>query len=126
MADNLRAFTRIATALATEVKGAGGTAHGLTRDVALSGIFVVCPTPFPVGSTVSVVLLLGASLEEAHIAARGEVVRHEAGGMAIRFDELEGLESYDHLRNLVLLNSRDPERVERELESHVGLRPASP
>ena len=50
------------------------------------------------------------------------MVRHGPGGCAIQFDEIVGLDSLDHLRNLVRFNAADPEQVEREFHEHLGLR----
>jgi hypothetical protein len=41
---------------------------------------------------------------------------------AFRFDELEGLDSYWHLRNLILYNAQDTGQVENEFANHLGLR----
>jgi hypothetical protein len=119
MAHNLRSFTRVATAIAAEVSGAGGTATGLTRDVSLNGIFLTTPTDFPAGSTVMVRLVLD---DNAVITARGTVVRPGAGGWAVSFTELVDTDSYAHLRRLIEFNAPDPAQVREEFDSHVGLK----
>jgi len=54
------------------------------------------------------------------------VVRSAPDGIAIHFRELLGLDSYEHLRNLILHNAVDPDQAEQEFESHIGLRKADP
>lgn len=120
----LREFTRVPTAFPTRLSWAGGEGDGTTRDVSLNGVFVACANP-PAAATaaVEVVLDLGG---EVRITGRGTVVRVLAGGCAIRFDELDGVESYEHLRRLVLYNSARPDRVQDEIDSHLGLKRIDP
>jgi hypothetical protein len=42
--------------------------------------------------------------------------------MAIEFDRVE-VESFEHLKQLILLNSSDPDNVWEEFERHLGLKP---
>ena len=42
-------------------------------------------------------------------------------GIALVFTEV-GLEAYEHLHNLVLLNTDDTEKVEQEFNAHLGLK----
>ena len=56
-----------------------------------------------------------------HFTVEARIVRSDEDGMGIEFFELP-LESYEHLRNMVLLNSHDPEQVEREFREHIGIR----
>lgn len=120
----LREFTRVPTAFPTQLSWAGGQGSGTTRDVSINGVFVVCATPPAAATTaVEVALDLGG---EIRISGRGTVVRVLAGGCAIRFDELDGVESYEHLRRLVLYNSHSPERVQVEIDSHLGLKRIDP
>lgn len=42
-------------------------------------------------------------------------------GVALVFTEV-GLEAYEHLHNLVLLNTDDTEKVEQEFNTHLGLK----
>ena len=59
-----------------------------------------------------------------HITVAARVVRSDQDGMGIEFTEMP-LESYDHLRRMVLMNATDPERVEKEFRDHIGLKRAS-
>jgi len=59
---------------------------------------------------------------DMNIEANGYVVRSLIDGMAIEFTELIGLESWDHLRNLVLYNAEEPIRAQEQFAAHVGLK----
>lgn len=52
---------------------------------------------------------------------KGRVQRISEDGIAILFTEV-GLEAYEHLHNLVLLNTDDPEKVEQEFDDDIGLK----
>jgi hypothetical protein len=123
----LREFTRVPTAFKTTMRWSGGSCQGMTHDVSLNGAFVLCPTPPPPGTAgVAVVLTLE---DDVRIAGHGTVVRVQPTGCALRFDELDGVESYEHLRRVVLYNSHEPDRVQQEISSHLGLKridPAAP
>lgn len=58
-----------------------------------------------------------------HITVQARIVRSGEDGMGIEFVEMP-LESYDHLRTMVLLNSTEPEKVEHEFRTHIGLKRA--
>jgi hypothetical protein len=55
------------------------------------------------------------------ITVKGVIVRAEPGTLAIHFSEID-VESYLHLQQLILNNSEDPARAEREFRAHRGIR----
>ncbi len=117
----LREFMRVSTAMQVELVAAGGTVTCTTRDVSMNGLFVVCNKPFPEGTTCYVSIALAP---EATIAARGIVARSISTGMALHFTDVMGIDSFEHLRNLVLANSGDASTVEREIQAHLGIKRA--
>ena len=56
------------------------------------------------------------------MVANGYVSRSLPDAMAIEFTELIGLESWQHLRNLILYNAEDPVRAQQEFDTHLGLK----
>jgi len=124
MTDDLRAFTRVATALDTEIIAAGGRSDGLTRDVSLSGIFVTTAALLPAGSTVTVTVFLDGRQDGAlMIRAHGSIAQVRPGGVAVAFREFADPDSYGHLRRIIELNSRDQDKVRAEFDRHIGLKP---
>jgi len=78
-----------------------------------------------VGTTCTCTLILDGGESQVRIRAAGVVMRHVDNGMAIRFDDLLDAESYDHLCQLIRYNALDPEKAEREIAAHIGIkRPA--
>jgi hypothetical protein len=65
----------------------------VTRDVSMSGVYLVTDEPLPVGSKVNVdmILTLGGRKKEdaqqAWIKASGKVLRADKQGMAVGFDD---------------------------------------
>lgn len=118
-----REFTRIARSFDVDVvaeQRIEGTAH----DVSMKGLFVVADTKQDVGTIVRCTLYIDGRGGTVRVTTRGTVVRSGSDGMAIEFHVLEGLDSDEHLRRLLLQNAGDQlARMERELANHVGLKP---
>ena len=64
-----------------------------TRNICSGGAFLETAKPLPMGTHVTLQLLLpldkldSIELEQAQVAVSGEVIRIEKAGMAVRFDE---------------------------------------
>jgi hypothetical protein len=65
----------------------------VTRDVSMSGVFLITDRPLPVGSKINVdlILTLGGTKkpdsQKAWIKASGKVLRTDGQGMAVCFDD---------------------------------------
>ena len=121
---NRREFTRVSVHMEVEVAATEvAVINGHLQDVNMSGLFLLCDTLLPIGTPCRVVLRLGSQEDETCIEVSGRIVRTQDEGMAIEFTEILGLDSFGHLRNLVLYNSAAwTDQVEEELQSHVGIR----
>ncbi|HNX94402.1 MAG TPA: PilZ domain-containing protein [Holophaga sp.] len=69
--------------------------------------------------TVSIPLSDGGELR---IDTQGVIIRHTPDGFAVQFTKLEGLDSYNHLKNLLMYNAQTPENLEDELRGHSGIK----
>lgn len=87
----------------------------------MKGLFVKCQTEWPIGTECEIHLVLDGQSPPLDIKVKGRVQRVTNGGMALLFTEV-GLEAYEHLHNLVMLNAQDPEKIEREFKNHLGLK----
>lgn len=92
------------------------------RDISLRGLYVVGTGRIPPGTLCKVLVVLGGADSEVRLHMQGKVVRVDAGGMAVEFQEL-GLDTFIHLRNLIHYNSRDQSLIEEEFHAHLGLLP---
>jgi hypothetical protein len=119
-----REFTRVAPAIGATLTSGERVLTGQVRDISLKGAFVLCDSAWDVGTECRVVVQIGPAEEsEFRTEALGSVARTAPDGLAVQFHDLVGVESYWNLRNLILLNSEDPDRAEKELASHLGLHP---
>ena len=93
---------------------------GRIRDVSLQGLFVTCATLLPLGTVCRVTIALDGTDDAAAIRGRAIVVRVAADGLALHVTRLDDRDSTTHLKNLVLYNTDDPARVQREIERWLG------
>jgi|SRR3972149_10522272 len=120
---NQREFTRVPVNMEVEVVSGKSTIVGyLTKDVSLNGLFLTSEEKFPVGTDCRLAIFLGGRKRKQRIKVKGKVVRAEERGMAFTFQEILGGDSFAHLRNLVLYNSPENQRIEREFKAHLGLK----
>lgn len=119
-----REFTRVSITFEVRILFEGGRAvSGWTRDVSLRGIEVDVSNTEPTGTRCHVTILLDGPNGSGSVRARGRVVRADGENMGIEFTEIEGLDSWDHLRNLVFYNAPPDGSVEAEFANHLGLKP---
>lgn len=119
-----REFTRVPIHVWGTFADPGG--ERLTAQVdtlSLRGCHVSTFDPLPAGGRYHLTLFLDDDARALRFAVEARVVTSGPDGMGVEFMEMP-LDSYEHLRNMVLLNAPDPARVEREFRAHLGLRPA--
>jgi len=120
---NHRKFSRVNTHIPVDVVADGETVSGEVRDIGFEGLWLPTAQPLPEGVPCRVTIHLSESIK---IRADGAVVRSEVDGFAVQFVDLLDLESYGHLRNLILYNSHDTDTVEQEFETHLHRLNGSP
>jgi len=117
-----REFTRIPVNVKVDVEaGTAATLTGEARDLSLNGFFLECTEPFAVGTECDVLLYLGEGPKALQIKAQGKVARKEKNGMGVQLTDI-AVESFEHLRNLIQYNAKDPQQVEKEFDSHLGIK----
>lgn len=90
------------------------------KDLSMKGMLVLTEDRFPLGTPCEAVITLVEG--EVEIRTSGVVAAENPLGFGMEFSTIDGLESYIHLRNLVILNSPDVEKVEEEFKNHSGIR----
>lgn len=121
---NRREFTRVGVQLQGKISWEElGDSQGQSRDVSMKGIYLACQNPPPIGAACQISLRLGELDCQLAIEVKGKVVRIDSKGIGVEFTEILGIDSFDHLRNLVLYNSSGhTEQIERELSTHSGIK----
>lgn len=116
-----REFTRVMADVKVSVEAAEGSIiQAETQNVSMKGILVLTAQRLPEGASCEVTLHLDH--DAVQIRAHGSVARVYPEGIAIQFDKIDGLESYEHLKNLVRYNATNLEQVEEEIHTHLGIR----
>ena len=119
-----REFTRIPLKVKALIKSGDKVVHsGETHDLSMKGLFFQTNEKMPIGTECDVTLILGDLETPLQLKLKGRVQRVSGVGVGLKFTEID-LESYPHLKNLVMLNSPglDMEKVEKEIRGHIGLR----
>ena len=91
-----------------EAEGKNLTVEGSSKDLSLRGIFVNTGEVFPMDANCLITIYLTGGVESIILIINGRVVRTSAKGMGIAFDSMD-VDSYSHLKNIVLYNSADTE-----------------
>jgi len=121
--DERRGFIRVPFNTEVAVEGEGKTIQSREGiNVSMSGIRLFTSESIPApGSPCQVKILLQASESRLPIEARGIVARSEPGILAVQFTEID-LDGYHHLRQIILNNTDEPEKAEKEFSTHWGIR----
>ncbi len=94
-------------------------------DISLSGLRLSADTgddsAFEADTPCSARIVLAAGDNQVVIEATGKIRRSEPGSLAVEFTGLD-LDSYQHLRQLILNNTDEPEKAEQEFAAHWGIR----
>ncbi len=89
------------------IKGVGSTpiqTKGSSKDLSLKGIFVTTDENVPIGSECEIEVVLTGMVDDVVLKMNGKVMRKEKTGVGIHFESID-LESYTHLKNIVLYNA---------------------
>ncbi len=120
-----REFTRVPVHIWGTFKD--GDRELLTAEItalSLRGCYASTFEALPQGEEHMLMLFTEDDAHALHITVKARIVRSTEDGMGVEFIEMP-LESYDHLRHMVLLNASDPDTVEHEFRTHVGIKRAS-
>ncbi len=120
-----RNFTRISFNTEVEIR----TDNGVIRskegvNVCLNGLHLSTDEILSPGTACRVSITLLASEDRLSIEAAGTVVRSVPGNLAVTFTEID-LDSYQHLRLLILNNAEQAEKAEEEFRSYLKNRVSS-
>ena len=123
-ATNKREFTRVPVQLEVEVRSEQPVTTGPceVKDISLRGLYLCCEHPLPLGSACQVTLILSGGEPPLRIEVGGSVTRVDPAGMGVEITNVVGVESFEHLRNVVLYNASNPNQVEQEFHDHVGIK----
>ncbi len=117
-----REFLRVDTKFKVTLENEGKTIQsGRTRDLSMKGLLVLCEERYPVGTDCRILIHLSDPDSGPKVEARGTIVREHPDGLGIQFTELD-VDSYNHLRKMIIHNAEETEKAEQEIHDHVGLK----
>ncbi|MFA5975067.1 MAG: PilZ domain-containing protein [Elusimicrobiota bacterium] len=120
--DERREFSRVTSPWQVDLMDGEQVLHALrTRDLSPKGFYAFCDNPWPEGCVCKVILSVKGMGPVQAITGRAKVVRVEEKGMGLEFLEVD-LEQYEHLCRYVLYHAEDADRVQEELDQHIGLK----
>lgn len=90
--------------------------RGTVTNISMSGLYVTTDKILPIGQKCQMRILLGDERVNPAIEVEGRITRSDREGMGIEFVHIPA-SSLDHLKNLVLYSSDDPDKLENELGS---------
>lgn len=85
-----------------------------SKDLSMKGIFVETNAQLPLGTAVDITIELLGTTSNVALWMKGRVARSTPEGLGLDFTEVD-LDSFFHLRNIVMYNSGDPGDVDSEL-----------
>jgi len=103
---NRRKYTRVefSTIIVLTARSAKIEAMGSSRDLSLKGVFVDTDIRLAPGTECDLKIFLTGGVEDIELFIRGRVARLVDTGLGISFEAMD-LDSYTHLKNIVLYNS---------------------
>jgi len=125
--DERRGFVRVPFNTEVVITAGGWSLRAKSGiDVSMSGLHLTgldlmdTGRPLP-GTSVRASIHLQAAGHRELIEADGRIIRSGPGELAVEFIEIE-LDGYQHLRQLILNNTDDPDRAEQQFNEHRGIR----
>jgi hypothetical protein len=118
-----REFTRVPINVGVEIRAKDVLIKThKTHDLSMVGISLQHEgKALPVGTMCDVSVFLEGADPPIHIDMKGKVGRSTDRDLGIEFSEVK-FDGYEHLQNLVRYNSQNIDVVDKEIDSHVGLK----
>lgn len=118
MEDERRKRTRVhfSTQVVIKTEDSEVRAEANSEDLSIKGVFVNTEQKIPLGTPCDIEILLTGTSTRLALTIKGVISRQEATGLGIAFDSMD-LDSYMHLKNIILHNVSDPESLEEEMLS---------
>ena len=114
MSNERRIFTRVLFHVYAEINFQGETITGQVTDLSLKGMFVHTTCAVPNGEVMDVKLRMPSTNPPLEFHLRTEVVRNTTEGIGLKIVEAD-VQAFTHLRNIVAMQSNDPDHVLEEL-----------
>jgi hypothetical protein len=108
-----RKFRRVPFEVTAAVQTGLINISGMVHDLSMGGMFLATEKAISGDSPLEISITLSGSSSMLSITLKGRLVRQTEAGIAVEFQEMD-LDSFIHLRNIVLQNSDNPDSVYEE------------
>ncbi len=89
-------------------------AEANSDDLSLKGLHVQTAEDVPMDTLCDVELHLTGTTEDVTLNMKGKVVRKDDSGIGVKFESID-IDSFTHLKNILMYNTEDPEALGDEL-----------
>ncbi len=79
-----------------------------SKDLSQRGVFVKTGKKYAIGTECRVNIYLSGGIEDVKLDIQGRIVRHTDIGFGVEFDSMD-VDTYTHLKTLILYNSEQAE-----------------
>ncbi len=91
-------------------------AEANSKDISIDGMFINTEEKIPVGTPCDIEILLTGTSTRLALSIKGKITRQDGSGLGVAFDSMD-IDSYFHLKNIVMYNASDPKEIEKEMFS---------
>ena len=91
-------------------------AEANSEDISIKGVYVNTEKKIPVGTPCDIEILLTGTSTRLALTINGVITREDSSGLGITFDSMD-LDSYIHLKNIIMYNASNPDDIEKEMLS---------
>ncbi len=92
-----------------------------TTDISLNGIFIITKKRLPLNTVCDLTITLNSQVANLVLRLKATIMRETEDGFAVSFQEMD-IETYQHLKNIVLYNSQDPESFLKQCQERPGFK----
>ena len=93
----------------------------VSHNISLNGIYIETSDHLPMDSHCQIEITLGASSDGLKLQMDAKVVRNDDKGIGLTF-EIMDIETFRHLKNIVLYNSDDPSKFVAQCDDLPGFK----
>lgn len=95
--------------------------ESMSCDISLNGVFLKTKEKFPLNKDCIIEIKLLGVEPEIILKLNGKIVRVTTYGIGITFEQMD-IESFNHLRQIVLTNADEPDKVIKECDEKPGFK----
>ncbi|MCK5808152.1 PilZ domain-containing protein [bacterium] len=114
-----RRLSRVNSGLKAVVQWGGHKMDGVVRDLSFNGLFIETEEDIPAHQEVVISIAFESQAATLGLVVPAKALRRDYDGMAFQFGSIE-LDSFSTLKQLILYNSDDPTKVDREFRAFIS------